>query len=1239
MPHPVEQKLASLRRRLRLLLVAYAACFVTAVSVAAVGLVALCDWVFRFEDPGLRVIASLAVGGALAWAVVRFVFGVATARLGDVELAQRVERRFPGLNDRLASTVEFLKQRENEPHAGSAQLRRAVVTQTEVEVASLDVADVIDRWPVVRAALVAAAVVAVFGALALLDPSSTRIALTRIAQPLGGARWPQQQHLAFHEPVRRVALGQTFEVELIDVRGRPLPEEVTIQYRHTTGDPDAAVENQPMLRIGDVMTARREGISRPFAYRAFGGDDNSMPWIEVEVVEPPRIEELAIEIEPPDYTGWPPAASEKHIRALVGSRIEVRGRSTKPLTGAAVHIEGGDKIPAEVAEDGHHFTIPASDHGDWSVERSGAYWFELVGDDGLVGEANVRYELRAVPDGVPSVSIEEPTANIYVTADAVVPLRIVAKDDLALRDVTLRYGTSPELINAPHRSAEIPQPPELTLDASADGKPAADEAAVELFRGPDQMPQGATHELLTVTRGDSRIIEYDWDVAELNLRPGDQLTFHVTASDYVPQTGQSSPRRLSIITSAELEDRLAQRQSLVLGELARVLKMQRDARTRTTALEIQLDEVGQLNQRDVDQLQAAELSQRQVARSLTGDSEGVRVQIDGLLADLTNNKIDGGEIRAKMSQIADEIDRLGSDHLPVIARELTSSLKRAQTALRDAAPAGEDEDLNRSLAEAGDHQDAVIGSLEQMLAELTEWDQLRRVQRDLAGLERDQENLARETTEEARRTVARPLADLTPQEVANLKKLTQAQRELAQRFDALAARMRQTQSQLSQGDPLAAETVGDALNHARRQGLSGQMQQAAEQIAGNQAGQAVERQQQIAREIREMLDILANRREHELDRLVKKLREAEGELAELRERQEGLKKRFREAEQIEDEEQRRRELERLQRQQRELEEEARRFARRLERLQAEQAGRSTARAAGNMSRAGQQAGGDQGGASDAAGQAERDLDEAQQQLAERRRQAEFDLAVEQLERMRDNLVSLHDRQGRVIGETRRLDQKQQAQGRLTRGEAISLRDLARQQLGLADETRTVAEKIAPVRGFQIALEGAAERMDQAARHLTEQQTGAEAQASEQGALERLALVLAALEPEKPRDGGQQDGGGGEGGAGGQPPGDAIPDVVHLKLIKLLQVEFAQRTEQLEAELSGVEEPSRDQERRIAMLSEEQGRLADVVRNLIEASEPDPENDPDSLPDFAPDELDLDDALRLRLAPPDEEDLP
>jgi hypothetical protein len=282
---------------------------VTILSVAL--LVVLADYLIRFEDRGLRLMATSAVVAAMAWAGYRFLWnGLGGMRLGDVQIARRIERRFPSLGDRLESAIQFLKQPELEIGAGSAALRRAVIIDTESQVAELDVDQVIQPTPA-RRAMACAGVLTLFAAvLVAISPASAKIALARLARPLGDDAWPRYYHLEFKSPPTRIAAGQNFEVELLHDAQHQLPEVVEIQYRYQTGPAGYEVEPEPMRWLNGALVARKDNVQRPFEYRASGGDDDSMPWRRLEVLEAPRIAQLGVTLHPPQYTGLPVEESE-----------------------------------------------------------------------------------------------------------------------------------------------------------------------------------------------------------------------------------------------------------------------------------------------------------------------------------------------------------------------------------------------------------------------------------------------------------------------------------------------------------------------------------------------------------------------------------------------------------------------------------------------------------------------------------------------------------------------------------------------------------------------------------------------------------------------------------------------------------------------------------------------------------------------------------------------------------------
>ena len=177
------------------------------------------------------------------------------------------------------------------------------------------------------------------------------------------------------------------------------------------------------------------------------------------------------------------------------------------------------------------------------------------------------------------------------------------------------------------------------------------------------------------------MVDYRWDLGPLELKPGTQVTFYATATDYLPQTGKSDPRSLTVITAEELQDRIAGREKLIMSELERALRIERGCRAQIESLLARLAQPPRLGQAEVDQLQAVEHNQREAGQVLTSRGEGVPMHVLALLADLENNRLQGDDIRRRVAALLAEIDRLGREHLPAIGRELTAAVKTAQVEL------------------------------------------------------------------------------------------------------------------------------------------------------------------------------------------------------------------------------------------------------------------------------------------------------------------------------------------------------------------------------------------------------------------------------------------------------------------------------------------------------------------------------------------------------------------------------
>ena len=185
--------------------------------------------------------------------------------------------------------------------------------------------------------------------------------------------------------------------------------------------------------------------------------------------------------------------------------------------------------------------------------------------------------------------------------------------------------------------------------------------------------------------------------------------------------------------------------------------------------------------------------------------------------------------------------------------------------------------------------------------------------------------------------------------------------------------------------------------------------------------------------------------------------------------------------------------------------------------------------------------GDRQGASRGAKEAEKALKDAARQLREKRFEIEAQLAMEQQARLQDAIKHLHHQEERIAAETREFADLERG-GPLNRAQVSSLLELAHQQDLLRDETGRVAQALDPANVFRMALSAAVDEMGRAAALLQRRQTGPATQQSEQNAIDRLKLLLAAMEPEEPERKRQRASanGGDPGNPGGNQPDGGRP---------------------------------------------------------------------------------------------------
>ena len=189
--HPLKDLLGEVRLWARVVLVVHAVAWVFAIVLAAGLLLCLLDMALRTDDPLVRLLCCGLWWVGLIAAVYRFLYPAIAVRLSDVQLAQRVQQRWPELGDELTSAVEFIEQAEDDVLAGSPDLRRTVIADAAARVDPCRPLDIVDfRRPLVGLLLGAGLAGLVITAFCIA-PASASLATKRLLLPLGADSWPR----------------------------------------------------------------------------------------------------------------------------------------------------------------------------------------------------------------------------------------------------------------------------------------------------------------------------------------------------------------------------------------------------------------------------------------------------------------------------------------------------------------------------------------------------------------------------------------------------------------------------------------------------------------------------------------------------------------------------------------------------------------------------------------------------------------------------------------------------------------------------------------------------------------------------------------------------------------------------------------------------------------------------------------------------------------------------------------
>jgi hypothetical protein len=818
----------TLRRRLNRWAVARAVgWWGAAVLAAMLGMLAI-DAIVRSPEAGWRWLQFGVLAATMVLAARRY-FTPLRSKPNNVAVARLIETQLPELRDRLSSAVLFLEERErsekNAPHPAaqydSPQLRERVILETAAECADRDFTQLLSPRSLRRAWLACGGLAAIFLGLGIARPDLLGIGLLRQLAPWRETHWPRAHELYLETESLRLARGETFHAAVLDQRGE-LPRDLVLQIRSPAGSAatEKLREDVPLSWQPQRVVIRRDDVQHDFEFRVIGGDDRTMAWTRVQVLEPARLEELSLRVIPPAHTRWPAYTAEAPLLVLPGSSLSISGRTTRSLAQASVEY-GGQKLPLQVAADQRSFQFATAAESALPLTASGKLHFEFT-DAGGVASSSEAYDIRLVPDQPPTIEWGTRAAEELLTPLGEWNFTAVVRDDVAVERLEL-------LITPVEAETAKPMPPlvkELYRRPAASAKPAALEPA----------------QLEALRRGRWPEERRPWQAAWRFPAPppalGTRWQAVLRLTDSAGQEANSEPRTLKIVSPDELSARMASHWNELLRDLTTLSELQQTAQR-------QVIEAADQQPFDPARASAGIAQQRQIARELSLPSAKIPRKLAALDEEFKANQLEQTSSGQRLANIQNKLQALRRGELT----KLETALTVWEQAANEQKSSPEQQLLLQPLVPLQAAVQQRLREIIELLDQQTSWAQLERV---LQTLQQAQQTLRGESVQNENLALGRTVEQLTGREQALLGGLAQRQTTLAEQLAAWQNTLGKLRLDAANGS-LAAEGLRNLFLQRQPVEL---MRSAGGNLTANRTGQATQQQAEVLAVLAEALELL-----------------------------------------------------------------------------------------------------------------------------------------------------------------------------------------------------------------------------------------------------------------------------------------------------------------------------------------------------------------------------------------------
>lgn len=471
---------------------------------------------------------------------VKFIVIPLISPLTNNKIALRIQKRYPILTDDLINSIQLfpIASSTDEVYVSKALIGE-LIRKTSEKVRIVRTFEVEDITRLKKFLFISLSVCLIFSFFLFSPPRILPFSLPRLFKPLD---YEQVNRLIKVTPGSTEVLygeSQKIGVEIFQKGGTP-----HLIYRVSGGNWQRA----KMLREPYSEAEYRKfsykfsKITQPVHYSIKWKDLRTRAY-SISVVILPEAGDISVKYIYPSYTGLPELKVEENIgdlEALLGTEVQLSLKANKPLRKGYLLTNDGKRLSLKIERD---FYLK----GSLVLTGERAYWVEVEDTQGYTNPSPIKHYIKTLLDSPPRIRVIAPGCDLTVSEKTKVELAYEVSDDFGLSQIDLIYQ-------------------KLRAETSDSMKP----ERIRIERFDPSVRQ--------------KLLNYQWNVGELDLHPGELISYYLQAWDNDtisgPKSSVSKNYYLEVFSYLKEHEEIGQMEHHFREEILHILGYQIVAKSR-----------------------------------------------------------------------------------------------------------------------------------------------------------------------------------------------------------------------------------------------------------------------------------------------------------------------------------------------------------------------------------------------------------------------------------------------------------------------------------------------------------------------------------------------------------------------------------------------------------------------------------------------------------------------------------